>query len=234
MYVFKKIEKNKKKNDGKTGIFTQIQFSTESIFYMVVIQKLITTTEIFDFYANFFLKCRSNFYEICRKRENLQILENFTTIYRQLKFSIFLKIFFEVSIKFFWPYQNTCKFYTKFLICYSYILTKSVGLEKRRSSLYSCYYSYNKIAFVLYTSNNYRNNEVFLINIISFINNSLLIVIYSIYSVQVKSAQSLGRKLILFAHVSHILYNADQITGRLMLPGGSDSCRRLSKYYVEV
>ncbi|KAE9533797.1 hypothetical protein AGLY_008876 [Aphis glycines] len=30
--VFKKIEKNKKKNDGKTGIFTQNQFSTESIF----------------------------------------------------------------------------------------------------------------------------------------------------------------------------------------------------------
>ncbi|KAF0766833.1 Uncharacterized protein FWK35_00015326 [Aphis craccivora] len=30
--VFKKIEKNKKKNDGKTGIFTQNQFSTKSIF----------------------------------------------------------------------------------------------------------------------------------------------------------------------------------------------------------
>ncbi|KAE9524520.1 hypothetical protein AGLY_015108 [Aphis glycines] len=29
------------------------------------------TTEIFDFYANFFLKCRSNFYDICRKRNNL-------------------------------------------------------------------------------------------------------------------------------------------------------------------
>ncbi|KAF0749674.1 Uncharacterized protein FWK35_00036671, partial [Aphis craccivora] len=30
--VFKKIEKNKKKSDGKTGIFTQNQFSTKSIF----------------------------------------------------------------------------------------------------------------------------------------------------------------------------------------------------------
>ncbi|KAF0759984.1 Uncharacterized protein FWK35_00008284 [Aphis craccivora] len=42
--VLKKIEKNKKKkkNDGKTGIFTQNQFSTKSIFYMVLIQKLIT------------------------------------------------------------------------------------------------------------------------------------------------------------------------------------------------
>ncbi|KAF0768003.1 Uncharacterized protein FWK35_00006087 [Aphis craccivora] len=29
--VFKKIENNKKKNDGKTGIFTQNQFSTKSI-----------------------------------------------------------------------------------------------------------------------------------------------------------------------------------------------------------
>ncbi|KAF0768827.1 Uncharacterized protein FWK35_00024982 [Aphis craccivora] len=30
--VFKKIEKNKKKNDVKTGIFKQNQFSTKSIF----------------------------------------------------------------------------------------------------------------------------------------------------------------------------------------------------------
>ncbi|KAF0745507.1 Uncharacterized protein FWK35_00038547 [Aphis craccivora] len=37
----KKLRKTKK-NDGKTGIFTQNQFSTKSIFYMVVIQKLIT------------------------------------------------------------------------------------------------------------------------------------------------------------------------------------------------
>ncbi|KAF0718309.1 Uncharacterized protein FWK35_00028652 [Aphis craccivora] len=32
---------NKKKNDEKTGIFTQNQFSTKSIFFMVVIQKII-------------------------------------------------------------------------------------------------------------------------------------------------------------------------------------------------
>ncbi|KAF0772185.1 Uncharacterized protein FWK35_00003220, partial [Aphis craccivora] len=39
----KNLEKlKKKKNDGKTGIFTQDQFLTKSIFYMVVIQKLIT------------------------------------------------------------------------------------------------------------------------------------------------------------------------------------------------
>ncbi|KAF0758019.1 Uncharacterized protein FWK35_00017864 [Aphis craccivora] len=38
--VIKKIKKNK--SDGKTGIFTQKQFSTKSIFYMVVIKKLIT------------------------------------------------------------------------------------------------------------------------------------------------------------------------------------------------
>ncbi|KAF0759934.1 Uncharacterized protein FWK35_00022082 [Aphis craccivora] len=39
---FSKNQENKKKNDGKTDIFTQNQFSTKSIFYMVVIQKLIT------------------------------------------------------------------------------------------------------------------------------------------------------------------------------------------------
>ncbi|KAF0747845.1 hypothetical protein FWK35_00027108, partial [Aphis craccivora] len=32
--VFKKIEKNKKKNDGIMGIFTQNQFSTKSIFFL--------------------------------------------------------------------------------------------------------------------------------------------------------------------------------------------------------
>ncbi|KAF0703001.1 Uncharacterized protein FWK35_00035833, partial [Aphis craccivora] len=31
--IFKKIEKNKKKNDGKTGIFTQNTFSTKSNFF---------------------------------------------------------------------------------------------------------------------------------------------------------------------------------------------------------
>ncbi|KAF0762890.1 Uncharacterized protein FWK35_00008993 [Aphis craccivora] len=48
---FQKNREKQKKNDGKTGIFTQNQFSTKSIFFMVVIQKLITTTEIFDFFA---------------------------------------------------------------------------------------------------------------------------------------------------------------------------------------
>ncbi|KAF0765648.1 Uncharacterized protein FWK35_00014582 [Aphis craccivora] len=38
----KKSRKTEKKNDGKTGIFTQNKFSTKSIFYMVVIQKPIT------------------------------------------------------------------------------------------------------------------------------------------------------------------------------------------------
>ncbi|KAE9537626.1 hypothetical protein AGLY_006649 [Aphis glycines] len=52
--VFKKIEKNKKKNDGKTGIFTQNQFSTKLIIFLWF----------------------SNFYEICQKRENLQRNDN--------------------------------------------------------------------------------------------------------------------------------------------------------------
>ncbi|KAF0769089.1 Uncharacterized protein FWK35_00005391, partial [Aphis craccivora] len=38
----KKLRKTKKKNDGKTGNFTQNHFSTKSIFFMVVIQKRIT------------------------------------------------------------------------------------------------------------------------------------------------------------------------------------------------
>ncbi|KAE9541284.1 hypothetical protein AGLY_004529 [Aphis glycines] len=108
-----------------------IEFSTESIFLYGCNSKTnhckylkfspnVYTTEIFDFYANFFLKCRSNFYEICRKRENLQTTEIFN-------FSE--KCFFKVSIKFFWPNQNTCKFYTKFLICYSYSIIHKNNLN---------------------------------------------------------------------------------------------------------
>ncbi|KAE9525938.1 hypothetical protein AGLY_013987, partial [Aphis glycines] len=103
--VFKKIEKNKKKNDGKTGIFTQNQFSTESIFLYGCNSKTnhckylkflpnVYTTEIFDFYANFFLKCRSNFYEICRKRENLQVILNFENLVQGSPY-----IFLQISIK---------------------------------------------------------------------------------------------------------------------------------------
>ncbi|KAF0724549.1 Uncharacterized protein FWK35_00032452 [Aphis craccivora] len=41
--VLKKIEKNKKKNDGKTGIFIRkTSFRPNRLFFMVVIQKLIT------------------------------------------------------------------------------------------------------------------------------------------------------------------------------------------------
>ncbi|KAE9534000.1 hypothetical protein AGLY_008736 [Aphis glycines] len=102
--VFKKIKKNKKKNDEKTGIFTQNQFLTESVFLYGCNSKTnhckylkfstnVYATEIFDFYANFFLKCRvytSNFYEICRKRENLQVilkLKNHKIFYFSIGFS---------------------------------------------------------------------------------------------------------------------------------------------------
>ncbi|KAE9543187.1 hypothetical protein AGLY_003098, partial [Aphis glycines] len=42
---FSKKSRKIKKSDGKTGIFTQNQFSTKSIFYMVIIQKLITNLD---------------------------------------------------------------------------------------------------------------------------------------------------------------------------------------------
>ncbi|KAE9523574.1 hypothetical protein AGLY_016126 [Aphis glycines] len=64
--VFEKIEKNKKKNDGKREFLRKTSFRPNRFFYMVVIQKLISyhckylkfspnvnTTEIFNFYANF-------------------------------------------------------------------------------------------------------------------------------------------------------------------------------------
>ncbi|KAE9523487.1 hypothetical protein AGLY_016039 [Aphis glycines] len=48
--VFKQIEKNKKKSDETTGIFTQNQFSTKSIFFYGCDSKIShTTTGIFNF-----------------------------------------------------------------------------------------------------------------------------------------------------------------------------------------
>ncbi|KAE9534735.1 hypothetical protein AGLY_008027 [Aphis glycines] len=96
--VFKKIEKNKKKNDGKTGIFTQKQFSTVSIFspnvYVSVIYiHTVKFTKIFDFFD-------SNFYEICRKRKNLQVilkLKNNKIVDKIfLSLTKYLKILYEV------------------------------------------------------------------------------------------------------------------------------------------
>ncbi|KAF0761912.1 Uncharacterized protein FWK35_00009520 [Aphis craccivora] len=65
----KKIEKNKKKKDGKTGIFTQNQYSTKSIFFYGCNSKTnhCKYTSLLTVPYEF-----SNFYEICRKRENVQ------------------------------------------------------------------------------------------------------------------------------------------------------------------
>ncbi|KAE9536780.1 hypothetical protein AGLY_006842 [Aphis glycines] len=98
--VIKKIEKNKKKNDGKTEIFTQNQFSTESIFlyscnsktnhckylkfspnvFVSIIYIQLNFQNFLTFLIkkkikivchNFFISVySSNLYEICRKREN--------------------------------------------------------------------------------------------------------------------------------------------------------------------
>ncbi|KAE9523705.1 hypothetical protein AGLY_015923 [Aphis glycines] len=80
---FQKIREKQKKNDGKT------------------------TTEIFDFFEKFFLKCRcfwmtknSNFYEICRKRENLQYksVDKILLALKYLKMHNFFLLAFEVQI----------------------------------------------------------------------------------------------------------------------------------------
>ncbi|KAE9536487.1 hypothetical protein AGLY_007276, partial [Aphis glycines] len=79
----KKIEK---KNDGKTGIFTQNQFSTESIFLYVKFSK---TTEIFDFYANFFLKCRVDKIFLAQSKY-LKILYKVPYISKFIKLFVFI------------------------------------------------------------------------------------------------------------------------------------------------
>ncbi|KAF0747681.1 hypothetical protein FWK35_00029485 [Aphis craccivora] len=86
---FSKKSRKTKKNDRKTGIFTQNKFLTKSIFlygcnsktnhckflkfspnnYVSVIYIQLNFHKILTFFD-------SNFYEICRKRENLQRNDN--------------------------------------------------------------------------------------------------------------------------------------------------------------
>ncbi|KAF0768166.1 Uncharacterized protein FWK35_00028524 [Aphis craccivora] len=100
---FSKKSKKQKKSDGKTGIFTHNQFSTKSIFlydcnskiihckYLKISQNTFIDVDkkILDdqkhskiqhmvpYDCNFFISVyTSNFYEICRKRENLQVMPN--------------------------------------------------------------------------------------------------------------------------------------------------------------
>ncbi|KAF0767781.1 Uncharacterized protein FWK35_00019365 [Aphis craccivora] len=93
--VFKKIEKNKKKkkNDGKTGIFTQNQFSTKTIFLRDCYSKT-NHYKYLKFSPNGPYEF-SNFYEICRKRENLQ--------YKSYILEENILTFFEYQLNFFGP-----------------------------------------------------------------------------------------------------------------------------------
>ncbi|KAE9537364.1 hypothetical protein AGLY_006387 [Aphis glycines] len=111
--VFKKIKKNKKKKmTEKREFLRKTSFRPNRFFYMV-------TTEIFDFYAIFFLKCRSNFYEICRKRENLQFSISFLlSIYRENSKHHYKKNF-NVD-KIFLAQSKYLKILYKVSICYSY------------------------------------------------------------------------------------------------------------------
>ncbi|KAE9545782.1 hypothetical protein AGLY_001325 [Aphis glycines] len=71
----KKSRKTNKKNDGKTAIFTQNQFSTKSIFFMVCRKKFLDDQKVLKIYYKVSYEL-SNFYEICQKRENLQRNDN--------------------------------------------------------------------------------------------------------------------------------------------------------------
>ncbi|KAE9536645.1 hypothetical protein AGLY_007047 [Aphis glycines] len=104
---FQKNREKQKKNDGKTAIFTQNQFSTKSIFFLWF----------------------SNFCEICRKRENLQTTEIFNFSEKHLKFKFRQKFVKIINIcklfcsskfkKLFVFISNVKKFNTKFSISFA-------------------------------------------------------------------------------------------------------------------
>ncbi|KAF0744896.1 Uncharacterized protein FWK35_00020723 [Aphis craccivora] len=100
---FKNKREKQKKSYGKTGIFTQNQFSTKSIFLYGCNSKT-NHSKYLKFSPNVYVsviyihvdkKIFSNFHEICRKRENLQDKNYNTNISRR-----FLKIL---------PYTRKCR-----------------------------------------------------------------------------------------------------------------------------
>ncbi|KAE9529991.1 hypothetical protein AGLY_011453 [Aphis glycines] len=151
------------------GIFTQNQFSTESIFLYGCNSKTkhckylkfspnVYTTEIFDFYVKFFFEVSFKFLRNLSKtrkfamRLNFKFLRNRVTIkiYPQTILNIcyysksisrrYLKILPTTEIfnfsENFWPNQNTLKFYTKFLICYSYTFEVQILTKIRQNHEY--------------------------------------------------------------------------------------------------
>ncbi|KAE9536794.1 hypothetical protein AGLY_006856 [Aphis glycines] len=101
--------KTKIKNDGKQEFSHKTSFRPNLFFYMVVIQKLITTNDQKNLkiqykvpYEVFLLQ--SNFYEICQNRENSQV-KKFNTMF----FISFLQVAVTITI-----YPQTV-----FNICYS-------------------------------------------------------------------------------------------------------------------
>ncbi|KAE9528743.1 hypothetical protein AGLY_012318 [Aphis glycines] len=95
--IFKKIEKNKKKNDGKTAIFTQNQFSTESIFLYRCNSKTNQLLTFFDVDKKFLddqkLKKIKNLQIFTKSVENAKIC-NVDKIF--LALSKYLKILYKV------------------------------------------------------------------------------------------------------------------------------------------
>ena len=62
---------------------------------------------------------------------NFQNILNFFELFiDNWNFQFFWKNIFEVSIKFFWPYQNTWKFNTKLLLSYSYCYWKIMRIHR--------------------------------------------------------------------------------------------------------
>ncbi|KAE9526479.1 hypothetical protein AGLY_013127 [Aphis glycines] len=86
--IFKKIEKNKKEMTEKRQFLRKTSFRPNRFFFMVVIQELIDTIEIFNF-------SNSNLYEICQNCENLQVI---------LWLENLLKIWYKILHKFFFKY----------------------------------------------------------------------------------------------------------------------------------
>ncbi|KAF0728064.1 Uncharacterized protein FWK35_00032111 [Aphis craccivora] len=77
LVVFKSARKNQKKIKEKRKFLRKTSFRPNRFFYMVVIQKLITTTEIFDF-----------FLEIISRSSNIDKnlrVENLTIIMKELE-----------------------------------------------------------------------------------------------------------------------------------------------------
>ncbi|KAE9536729.1 hypothetical protein AGLY_006962 [Aphis glycines] len=113
----------------KREFLRKSSFRSNRFFYMVVIQKLITTTEIFDFYANFFFEVSFKFLRNLSKTRKFAMRLNFKFLRNRVTITIYPQTILNIC----YYSKSISRRYLKilpFLISYSYSDLKIIRIYR--------------------------------------------------------------------------------------------------------